>query len=164
MYDTKKYILKFKTSPKLSNCLRQARHRAKNVGRAPTDMHSRTHTNEQEHCECFLRKCTRNRRQIRPDGTQMSNKSWFGGVLGPCGEGLGAQRAKRPTRMHFRMRKPRSWLTLRACFLVQFVLFFVFFLFVVFSSLRPERYFTDFYAILSLFSIPFLEFFAARWK
>ena len=41
--------------------------------------------------------------------------------------------------------------------------FFVFFV-VVFSSLRPERNFMDFYAILSLFSTPFLEFFAARWK
>ena len=49
----------------LSNCLRQPRHRAKNVGRAPTHLfaslpmfqcfvektHSRTHTNEQEHCD-----------------------------------------------------------------------------------------------------------------
>ena len=55
------------------------------------------------------------------------------------------------------MRKPRSWLTLGGCFLVQFWCFFVFF-FVVFSSLRPERYFIDFYAILSLFSTQFLEF------
>ena len=39
--------------------------------------------------------------------------------------------------------------------------FFVFF-FVVFSSLRPERYFMDFYAILSLFSTPFLEFFCSK--
>ena len=61
------------------------------------------------------------------------------------------------------MRKPRSWLTLGGCFLVQFSCFFVFF-FVVFSSLRPERYFIIFYAILSLFSTPFLEFFGARWK
>ena len=77
--------------------------------------------------------------------------------------GLGAQRARKPTRMHFRMRKTRSWLTLGGCFLVQFWCFFVFF-FVVFSSLRPERNFIDFYAILSLFSTPFLELFAARWK
>ena len=83
--------------------------------------------------------------------------------LGAVWGGLGAQRARKPTRMHFRMRKPRSWLTLGGCFLVQFVVFFVFF-FVVFSSLRPERYFMDLYAILSLFSTPFLEFFAARWK
>ena len=83
--------------------------------------------------------------------------------LGAVWGGLGAQRARKPTRMHFRMRKPRSWLTLGGCFLVQFWCFFVFF-FVVFSSLRPERYFMDFYAILSLFSTPFLEFFAARWK
>ena len=48
-------------------------------------MHSRTPTNEQEHCDFFLKICTRKRRQIRPDGTQMSKKSWFGGVLGPCG-------------------------------------------------------------------------------
>ena len=33
----------------------------------------------------FLKICTRKRGQIRPDGTQMSKKSWFGGVLGPCG-------------------------------------------------------------------------------
>ena len=53
----------------MSRCLRQPRHRAKNVGRAPThlfasfplfqgfvaNMHSRTHTNEQEHCY-FVRK------------------------------------------------------------------------------------------------------------
>ena len=83
--------------------------------------------------------------------------------LGAVWGGLGAQRARKPTRMHFRMRKPRSWLTLGGCFLVQFWCFFVFF-FVVFSSLRPERYFIDFYAILSLFSTPFLEFFGARWK
>ena len=31
-----------------------------------------------------LKLCTRNRQQIRPDGTQMSKRSWFGGVLGPC--------------------------------------------------------------------------------
>ena len=55
------------------------------------------------------------------------------------------------------MRKPRSWLTLGGCFLVQFWCFFVFF-FVVFSSLRPERYFIDFYAILILFSINFWSF------
>ena len=75
------------------------RPRAKNVGRVPTDlfvsfpmfqcffekMHSRTPTNEQEHCDFFLKICTRKRRQIRPDGTQMSKKSWFGGVLGPYG-------------------------------------------------------------------------------
>ena len=48
-------------------------------------MHSRTPTNEQEHCDFFLKICTRKRRQIRPDGTQMSKKSWFGGVLEPCG-------------------------------------------------------------------------------
>ena len=81
-----------------SNCLRQPRHRAKNVGRAPTllfvsfpmfqcfvgRMHSRTRTNEQEQCELFLTICTRNRQQIRTDGTPMSKTSWFGGVLGPC--------------------------------------------------------------------------------
>ena len=48
-------------------------------------MHSRTHTNEQENCERFLEICTTNQRQIRPSGTQLSQSSWFGGVLGPCG-------------------------------------------------------------------------------
>ena len=76
----------------ISNCLRQPRHRAKNVGRVPTDlfvsfpmfqcffekMHSRTPTNEQEHCDI----CTRKRRQIRLDGIQISKKSWFGGSWG----------------------------------------------------------------------------------
>ena len=153
------------------------RPRAKNVSRVPTDlfvsfpmfqfffekMHSRTPTNEQEHCDFFLKICTRKRRQIRPDGMQMSKKIVVWRCLGAVWGGLGAQRARKPTRMHFRMRKPRSWLTLGGCFLVQFVVCFVFF-FVVFSSLRPERYFIDFYAILSLFSTPFLEFFGARWK
>ena len=111
----------------------------------------------------FLKICTRKRRQIRPDGTQMSKQIVVWRCLGAVWGGLGAQRARKPTRMHFRMRKPRSWLTLGDCFFVQFWCFFVFF-FVVFSSLRPERNFIDFYAILSLFSTPFLEFFAARWK
>ena len=70
-------------------------------------------------------------------------KSWFGGVLGLCGGGLGAQRAQRPTQMHFRMRKPRSWLTLWGWFFVQFALFVALF-FVVFSTMHPERHFIDF--------------------
>ena len=117
-----------KTSENISNFLRQPRHRAKNVGRAPIHRHSRTHSNEQEYCEPFLKICTRNRRQIRPDGIQMSNKSLFVGVSGPCVGSLGAQQAQKPTRMHFRLREPRSWLTIGGCFLVQFVLSFACFL------------------------------------
>ena len=69
----------------------------------------------------LLKICTRNRRQIRPDATQMNNKLWFRGA---CVGGRGAQLAQKPTRMHFRMRKPLSWLTHGGCFLVQFVFFF----------------------------------------
>ena len=55
-------------------------------------------------------------------------QSWFGEVFGLCvGGGLGAQRDQRPSWMHFRMRKPHSWLTLRGCFLVQFALFVLLF-------------------------------------
>ena len=126
-------------------------------------MHYRTHTNEQEHCDFFFenmhQESTTN--QTRWHANEQKIVVWR--CLGAVWRGLGAQRARKPTRMHFRMRKPRSWLTLGGCFLIQFVLFFVFF-FVVFSSLRPERYFIDFYAILNTFSTPFLEFFGARWK
>ena len=106
--------------------------------------------------------CTRNRRQIRLDGTQMSNKSWFGGVFGPCGEGLGAQRAQRPAQMHFRMRKPCSWLTLWGWFFVQFVLFFIFV--VVFSTMHPERHFIVCCTISKTFSKTFGEAFGEGWK
>ena len=69
-----------------SKSLQQPRHRAKNVGCAPTHLffsflmfclklHSRTHPNEHRHCDHFLKICTTNRRQIRPGGKQMSNKS-----------------------------------------------------------------------------------------
>ena len=44
-----------------------------------------------------LEVCPRNRRQIRPDGTQMSDKSWFGGVLGPCGGVLEPSGPENPT-------------------------------------------------------------------
>ena len=67
-------------------------------------MHSRTHTDEQENCEHFLKICATNRRQIRPDGTHMSEQSWFGGVLGLCGGGLGGWQAQSPTAMNSRMR------------------------------------------------------------
>ena len=105
-------------------------------------MHSRTHTSEQEHCEHFLKICIPNRRQIRPGGTHMSNKSGFGGVLGLCGEGLGARRDQSPNPMHCRMRKSRSRLTLGGWLLVQFALFFAL-CFIVFSTLHPERHFTS---------------------
>ena len=153
------------------------RPRAKNVGRVPTDlfvsfpmfqcfvekMHSRTHTNEQEHCDFFLKICTRKRRQIRPDGTQMSKKSWFGGVLGPCGGVLEPSGPENPPGCILGCENHVRGSPLGDAFWYNSWCFFVFF-FVVFSSLRPERYFMDFYAILSLFSTPFLEFFAARWK
>ena len=65
--------------------------------------------------------------------------------------GLGAQRARKPTRMHFRMRKPRSWLTLGGCFLVQFVVFFCVFFCCLFV-LAPR---TVFYGFLGDFELIF---------
>ena len=119
-------------------------------------MHSRTHTNEQEHCE-FLenmhQESTTNQTRWHTHEQQIVVWRRLGAMCG----GLGAQRAQKPTQMHFRMWKPCSWLTLGGCFLVQFVLFFAF-VFVVFSSLRPERYFIDFYAILKACSTQFVEF------
>ena len=90
--------------------------------------------------DCFSKICAANRWQIKPDGTQMNIKIWFGGVLELCAVGRGAQRAKRRTVMHLRMRKSRSWLTLGGWFLMQVVLF-VALCFVVYSTMRPERYF-----------------------
>ena len=78
----------------------------------------------------------------------------LGAVLG----GLGAQRTQRPARMHFRMRKPRSWLTLWEWFLVQFALFFELF-FVVFSTMHPERHLIDIWPISNTFSQTFGEVF-----
>ena len=97
---------------------------------------------------------------IRPDGTQMSNQSWFGGVLGLCGVGLGTQPAHRPTPMQFRMRKPRSWLTLVGSWMVvlQFALFFAL-CFVVFSTMHPEGYLTDVCITSITFSNTFGELF-----
>ena len=90
-------------------------------------------------------------------------KPWFGGVLGLCGEGLGAQRAQRPAQMHFRMRKPRSWLTLWGWFLVQFALFVALFV-AVFSTMHPELHFIDFCTISKTFSKTFGEVFGEGWK
>ena len=56
------------------------------------------------------------------------------------------------------MRKPRSWLTLWVWFLVQFALFFAF-IFVVFSTMHPERHFIDICAISNIFSQTFGEVF-----
>ena len=63
-----------------------------------------------------------------------------------CVGGLGAQRAQKLTQMHSRMRKPRSWLTLGGCFLVQFVLFLCFFccLFVLAPGTVFYRFLCDF--------------------
>ena len=83
-------------------------------------VHSRTHTDEQKHSDFVLKICTRNWWEIIPDGAQMSNTSWFGGIyLGAMRGGLGAQGLKsRPDQ--FRMCKPPcSWLTHGGCFLVQ---------------------------------------------
>ena len=71
--------------------------------------------------------------------------------LGAVWGGLGAQRARKPTRMHFRMRKPRSWLTLGGCFLVQFVVFFCVFFCCLFV-LAPR---TVFYGFLCDFELIF---------
>ena len=79
-------------------------------------------------------------------------------VLGALGGGLGAQRAPWPSQMHFRVRKPRSWLTPLGRFVVQFALFFAF-VFVVFSRRPPERHLTDFYIILMTFREAFGEVF-----
>ena len=155
----------FKSNPGISNCLRQPRHRAKNVGRAPTHlfvsfpmfpcfiekMHSRTHTNEQSHCELFLdnmhQESTTN--QTRWHANEQKIVVWR--CLGAVWRGLGAQRARKPTRMHFRMRKPRSWLTLGGCFLVQFVVFFCVFFCCLFV-LAPR---TVFYGFLCDFELIF---------
>ena len=76
------------------------------------------------------------------------------GVLGPSGPTgpPGLQDAK-----------PRSWLTLGECLLVQFALFFALCL-VVFSTLHPELYFKDFGAILNTFSTTFGELSGAKKK
>ena len=66
--------------------------------------------------------------------------------------------AQRPAQMHFRMRKPRSWLTLWGWFLVQFALFFTC-VFVVFSTMHPERHFLDCCPISNTFSTTFGEVF-----
>ena len=110
-----------------------------------------------------LKILTKNRRQIRPDGTQMSNKSWFGGVLGRCLGVLEPSGPANPPRCilgcenHVRGSPlgDAFWYN-SCCFLCVF--------FVVFSSLLAEWYFIDFYAVFKTFSAPFLKFFGARWK
>ena len=95
--------------------------------------------------------------------SKMVPKSWFGGVLGPCGGVLEPSGPENPPGCILGCENHVRGSPLGDAFWYNSWCFFVFF-FVVFSSLRPERYFMDFYAILSLFSTPFLEFFAARWK
>ena len=95
--------------------------------------------------------------------SKMVPKSWFGGVLGPCGGVLEPSGPENPPGCILRCENHVRGSPLGDAFWYNSSCFFVF-LFVVFSSLRPERYFMDCYAILSLFSTPFLEFFAARWK
>ena len=95
--------------------------------------------------------------------SKMVPKSWFGGVLGPCGGVLEPSGPENPPGCILGCENHVRGSPLGGAFWYNSWCFFVFF-FVVFSSLRPERYFMDFYAILSLFSTPFLEFFAARWK
>ena len=90
-------------------------------------------------------------------------KSWFWVVLGLWGAGLGAQGAPRPTQMHFRVQKPRSWLTVLVRFSVQFAWFFEFIL-VVFSRRYPERCFTDFGTILCTLFETFGEVFGEGWR
>ena len=93
----------------------------------------------------------------------MVPKSWFGGVLGPYGEVLEPSGPENPTGCILGCEKHVRGSPLGDAFWYKSGVFLCFF-FVVFSSLRPERNFIDFYAILGLFSTPFLEFFAARWK
>ena len=112
--------------------------------------------------EQFSEICTTNRWQITPEGKQMSKnrdlgRSWgcVGRVLEPSGRG--------PAQMHFRMRKPRSWLTLWGWLLVQFALLFALFC-VVFSTMHPERHFIDFCTIPNTFSKTFGEVFGEGLK
>ena len=91
------------------------RPRAKNVGRVPTHlfgsfpmfpcfiekMHSRTHTNEQSHCEFSLdnmhQESTTNQTRWHANERQIVVWRCLGAVCG----GLGAQRAQKPARMQF---------------------------------------------------------------
>ena len=95
--------------------------------------------------------------------SKMVPKSWFGGVLGPCGGVLEPSGPENPPGCILGCENHVRGSPLGDAFWYNSWCFLCFF-FVVFSSLRPERYFIDFYAILSLFSTQFLEFFGARWK
>ena len=60
---------------------------------------SRTHTDEQKHSDFVLKICTRNWWEIIPDGAQMSNKSWFGGIyLGAMWGGSWSPGPEKPPR------------------------------------------------------------------
>ena len=91
----------------------------------------------------------------------MVPKSWFGGVLRPCGGVLEPSGPENSTGCILGCENHVRGSPLGDVFWYNSWCFFVLF-FVVFSSLRPERYFIDFYAILSLFSTPFLEVFCNK--
>ena len=95
--------------------------------------------------------------------SKMVPKSWFGSVLGLCGRVLEPSGPENPPGCILGCENHVRGSPLGDVFWYNSGVFLCF-CFVVFSSWRPERYFIDFYAILSLFSTPILEFFGARWK
>ena len=90
--------------------------------------------------------------------SKMVPKSWFGGVLGPCGGVLEPSGPENPPGCILGCENHVRGLPLGHVFVSAICVVFCVCFFVVFSSLLAEWYFIDFYAVFKIFSAPFLKF------
>ncbi len=65
-------------------------------------VHSRKHRNEHQQRRAIFGNMHHESISNHTRRDTNEQKSWFGRVLGLCGQGLGAQRAQRPAQMHFK--------------------------------------------------------------